>query len=58
MMREIETEELACGSQSNNDVKYVRKHKTGYNIRFEDIQNYDAEELEVYRFLIGGLSGK
>ncbi|MBP2029336.1 hypothetical protein J2755_000256 [Methanohalophilus levihalophilus] len=57
-MREIETEELVFGSKSNNNVKYIRKHKTGYNIRLEAIQNYDAEELEVYRFLIGGLAGK
>ncbi|MDK2893187.1 hypothetical protein [Methanohalophilus sp.] len=58
MMREMETKELENGIQSNNPLKYIRKHKSGYNILSKNIHKYDAEELEVYRFLIGGFEGK
>lgn len=52
----MKTEELGNGVQFNIPLKH--KFKTGYNVLSENSQIVDAEELEVYRFLIGGMEGK
>ena len=58
MMGIVETEELETGIQCNNTLKDNRKHKTVSNIPSKKIPKYDAEELETYRFVHGGFTGK
>jgi hypothetical protein len=38
--------------------EYRRKYKTSYNVPADRVSGNEPEDLEVYRFVIGGMGGK
>jgi hypothetical protein len=58
MMRCNTTGEYIPLRENMDKGEYRRKYKTSYNVPADRVSGNEPEDLEVYRFVIGGMGGK